>query len=195
MNRTHQVSGWFAPLLTCVAGCTTPIDAASAYTAERYLCGDEHAPEFDSQVEQCREANLRDGSCAGFVNLQGDIDEQHVVVDSNVVRATYAPDGDEENGVKQWQVVVNGRAPYFSFRVTLSGVPLDPGVREAPGGCGRTGGFLSLEARGASDTVPMYFSRCDVNLYTPDEMRIAFSSALGKRGSVDGCFHVFPQIL
>ena len=196
-DRANPISWCIALSLICVVGCETPIDAPSAYTGEQFLCGDEQAAEFDGRVAQCREANLRDKSCAGFVSLKGDIDSRHVVVDSTVFDSTYLGNGwVTSDGAILWQLNFKASSPYFAFRMTVSGMPLDEGTRELPGACRDNQGFLYVEVRGGSDLFPMYFSSCDLKLRTPEEeMRVAFSASLGGRGSATGCFHVFPTVM
>jgi hypothetical protein len=191
------VGWWVTLLLTCVVGCASPIDAPSAYTSEQFLCGDEQAAEFDSQVERCREASLRDGSCSGIVSLKGSVDAQPIVIDSTAGKVTYVEKSGRSDGSggELSELKVYARSPYFDFVLTLLSKPLDLGTGEAPGMCRDPTGFFSIEARGGSDFVPMYFSSCELKLRTPQEMRVVFSAQLRIRGNVDGCFHIFPEII
>jgi hypothetical protein len=196
-DRANPISWCIALSLICVVGCETPIDAPSAYTGEQFLCGDEQAAEFDSQVGRCREASLRDGSCSGIVSLKGAVDAQPIVIDSTAGKVTYVEKSGRSDGSggELSELKVYARSPYFEFILTLLSKPLDLGTGEAPGMCRDPTGFFSIEARGGSDFVPMYFSSCELKLRTPQEMRVIFSAQLRNRGDLDGCFHIFPEII
>jgi hypothetical protein len=195
MTQTDQVRWWVTLLLTCVAGCATPLDAPSAYTNEQFLCGAEQATEFDNQVERCREANLRDGSCSGIASLKGSLDSHSLVIDSTVSHAEHSDRSGKSdgNGGELTETRLLGRTPYFSFTLSVLGRPLDPGTQEASGVCLR--GFFAVEARGGNDNMPIYLSTCDLKLRTPREMWMVFSGDVRLRGNLDGCFYIFPEIL
>jgi hypothetical protein len=196
-DADRPVRWWVTLPLTCVVGCAAPIEAPSAYTSERFLCGDEQAAEFDSQVEWCREASLRDGSCSGIVSLKGSVDSHPIVIDSTAGKVTYVEKSGRTDGRggELSELKVYARSPYFAFGLTLLSQPLDLETPEVPGVCRDPTGFFSLEARGGSDFVPMYFLSCDLRLRTPQAMWVAFSANLRVRGNLDGCFYIFPELL
>src|SRR6185295_13145045 len=61
-------AAWLAAMGIALSHCVQPIDAPAAYSEHEYLCAPEHAAELEALVEQCREAYLRDQSCAGRVS-------------------------------------------------------------------------------------------------------------------------------
>jgi hypothetical protein len=197
MKQNDQACWWVTLSLTCVAGCATPIDAPSAYADQQFLCGAEKAAEFDHQVERCREASLRDGSCSGIVSLNGVLDTYQVVIDATVTQATYSEKTGKSDGSggELSETRVLGHAPYFSFTLSVLSRPLDPGIQEAPGVCRDLRGFLAIEARGGNDNMPMYYSTCDLKLRTPQEIWMVFSADVRLRGNLEGCFHIFPKII
>jgi hypothetical protein len=70
-----------------LARCGDPIDAPSAFSAERCVCGPEHAAEFDALVEECRTLRQTD-VCGGVLSMRGSIDSEDVVMDARVSSAT-----------------------------------------------------------------------------------------------------------
>src|SRR5688500_13881476 len=107
-------------LFISVVGCAAPLEAPSAYTGERFLCGEEHAAEFAALSSTCRDAYLSDGSCEGFASLKGEFDAQPFVVDTPLFQSFY--EFDETRPLTPLTATARGRSPYFTFRLSLEGL-------------------------------------------------------------------------
>jgi hypothetical protein len=186
----------------CLARCVEPIDAPSAFSSEHYLCDEEHAAEFDAQVERCRQDHLRDQSCAGVLSLRGVFDSQPVVLDERVVKATYS-DQVQQNGPTIRVMTINAIAPYFRVRfdsnfsvppeATKSGPVPDTDCSLGGGlSCGSTQ-ILNLEARGGNYLSGLVSAVREIKLETLEEVRVKLSGGLARGGNIDACFHIFPQ--
>lgn len=176
--------------LAALAGCLSPLEAPSAFTGERYLCGPDQRAELDARVEECRQANLRDGSCTGILSLRGVIDSQPVVVDAPTVVATYTimvvPPNDRAR-----DVFVAADAPYFliSLHVNLLIDPTTGSFSDLPDGLNMD--ILNVEARGGNYLSILEDETIDVQVQAGDELRLTFKGRLNRGGSIDGCFHAF----
>jgi hypothetical protein len=183
---------------SAAAGCAAPLDAPPAFSDERYLCGPEHAAEFEALVEECRA--LRESSvCAGVLSLQGNIDSEDVTLDTRLESATFSVyGGDPSVSADLWLVAP---APYFSITLGLlylAAPPLSSLSGQLPDQCltlarpvTATCMLVNVEARGGnylSGVLNMYRT---VELETPSEKRISFSADLVRGGHIDACLHAF----
>jgi hypothetical protein len=169
-----------------IAGCATPLEAPSAYTDERYLCEPQDSAEFDAQVFACRETRLRDGSCAGFMSMQGEIGGQHFVVDSPMYESFYAYDENKPHPLET--LTARARGPYFNFRMTsekLSRVTTEGGTV-----CQISGANLfTLEVRGSSNNQALIVKQCEFERRA-DGLFYSFSARIALGGSLDACAYL-----
>lgn len=181
-----------------LVACAERVDAPSAFTEEQYLCDAEHAAKFDEQVEECREAHLTDGSCAGIVSFQGVIESQPVVVDATLFKAT-SVDNRGPNGSRSRSVGLKAYAPYFLFSLELEQLPVEgfpplpPVPATANAGESNARAFINLEVRSANYLSSLVDEKRDIELGTTEEVRAAISGGLTRGGYIDLCFHAFPE--
>jgi hypothetical protein len=98
------------------AGCAAPLEAPSAYGEERYLCGQEHASEFDAWASACTEVYNASRSCLGVASMKGVSAGEPFAVDSNLV-ASYVPSDTPFMGLEY--ISADGASPYFGFSLSL----------------------------------------------------------------------------
>jgi hypothetical protein len=180
------------------AHCADPIDAPSAFSGERYLCGPEHAAEFEALVEECR--TLRQTSvCGGVLSLRGNIDSEDVILDAHLEPVAFSTLAGDPAISGELNLVA--AAPYFSLKLKLMYFAIPPLTSVSgllPANCAAlptndsgTCFVVNLEARGGnylSSVVNVYRT---VELETVNEKRITFTGDLTRGGYIDGCVHAF----
>lgn len=190
---------WAPAIALCagVIGCADPIDAPSAFSGERYVCGPEHVAEFDALMEECR--TLRQTSvCRGVLSLRGSIDAQDVTVDAHVTSLSVSdwPGGDPEFARA---ISVLAGSPYFNIKLDMNYLAVPPRASisgELPENCALTPTssttcmLLNLEARGGNYLVGMIHVVRTMELETAEEVRTSFSADLARGGHLEGCFQV-----
>jgi hypothetical protein len=203
VKTASAIGLWLAPCCLWLANCIAPLDAPSAFSAAQYLCDPAHAADFAAFVEPCREAHLRDQSCAGVMSFRGVIDSQPIAMDTEVVTAVYV-DKPLADGTVSRAVTLNGFSPYFAFRMDLSNFLAPPAVSRtgpvADNACGSVVGgstcasseLLNLEARGGNYLSQLVSEVRDIRLETADELLVALTADLSRGGDLEGCFDVFP---
>jgi hypothetical protein len=181
------------------AHCADPVDAPPAFSGERYLCGPEHAAEFEALVEDCR--TLRQTSvCGGVLSLRGNIDSEDVTLDGHLGSVEFSSVAGVDPSVSGG-LVLRAPAPYFDLTLNLRYLAVPPltslsgllpaSCATSPSDATETCLIVNLEARGGnylSSTVNVYRT---VELETASERRMSFTGDLVRGGSVDGCFHAF----
>jgi hypothetical protein len=172
------------PLLLGSLQCVEPLEAPSAYAEQRYLCTEEYAGERAALIERCREAFLRDRSCAGVVSFRGNLQSVPVVVESLAETGAFAH---LDSGVPGFRIFVTGRSPYFVYEVKVSDLLDGPGIRRKD-----MGSDLRLNSRQATYRGMMTTFISQVELDTPDEVKFTLSSRLSTNDTFEGCFHLFP---
>jgi hypothetical protein len=170
-----------------VAGCATPLEAPSAYTGERFLCGPEHAAEFAALSSACREAYLLDASCEGFASLRGEFEAQPFVVDTTLAQSFY--EFDETLPTTPLSVNARGHSPYFTFRLSIDGLTEETGesgaVCQAPGAK-----LIGVEVRGSSSQKTLSLKTCEIERL-PDGIYFAVSATFVREaGSLDMCAYL-----
>jgi hypothetical protein len=188
----HGALGWIVIALVCLAGCVAPLSAPSAFTGEKFLCDPEHLPEFDVLMEECRQARLRDQSCAGYVSFRATIDKQPVVVDAPAFLSNYSDYKNAENGVSGRDVFWAAFSPYFrvSLHVNLTRDVATGWLSDAFDGVNLD--ILNLEARGGNYFAVLNGAVRTIQFQAADELRVEFSAHISRGGSIEGCFDVFP---
>jgi hypothetical protein len=178
--------------------CADPIDAPSAFSAERYVCGPEHAAEFDALVEECRV--LRQTSvCRGVLSFRGDIDSEDVTLDTRITSASIGdwPGGDP-NFARTVSVLAS--SPYFSIKLDMNYLAVPPRRSVSgllPDDCGSFEGLtvpcviFNFEARGGNYFSALLNVERVMELEQYPDLRVSFSGDLGRGGRVEGCFHTF----
>jgi hypothetical protein len=167
--------------------CISPIAAPSAVSEEVYLCDAEHQAEFDARLEQCRQANQRDGSCGGLLSFRGIADGQDVVVGvpaTRVARQQQPPD-------PRVGFVLFGTGPYFTFRLAvIDETKAAPGT--ASGTAASNSDFIDFTARGGNYLANFINETREPRVLTADEVGFMFSTDLALGGGhLDGCLDVF----
>jgi len=198
MSRADMVRWSIGVSLMFIVSCVAAVDAPSAYSTEHFLCGDEHAAEFDALVRDCQNDDLGGGSCKGVASLKASIGQQHGVVDAQLFEATVTRDPSEPGSRG---VDARGRSPYYNFNLNL-GITTDTLAdsdvisessevcRGVIRGASRS---LTFEARGSSDVQVFRITSCTVK--APDGAYIAFSGDFVRGGSVEACAYVLPQFV
>lgn len=185
-------------LAVSLAHCANPIDAPSAFSAERYLCGPEHAAEFEAFLQDCRTRGQSE-VCNGILSLRGTIDSEEVVIDTWVDRATPS-DWPGDRGTARAMELLAASA-YFNIKLDvhyLAVPPLTSYSGELPENCSAQPELtfapcmiLNLEARGGNFLSGVATSVRTIELETATEMRASFSGEFARGGHIDGCFHIF----
>jgi hypothetical protein len=190
MKLASTVPGWILALGSGLAGCGDPLYAPSAFSEERYLCDADHRSEFDARVAECRDAYLRDRSCAGLVSFRGTIELQQVVVDSQATLAVIQ-DQMRGGGIVTHALNVWASSPYFGVRLLFVD-PSAPASGEIGGvGSASNSDYIDLEARGGNYLSTWINETRDIEVLSPTEVRFTFSADLTKGGHLDGCLDVF----
>ena len=193
--RVYKVISSICLSAISLAGCAAPLNAPSAYEGERFLCGEEHANEFDALVAECLEANLRGGACEGVASVKVDLTSQHAVVDSPLTSANYGPD--PRDPVMR-AMGVRGVSPYFAYHVnmgiTTASLTAGNVTSEADEICVRPpigSSAVGIEVRGSSDTLAFRLTSCTVN--ARDGLRITFSGDIVRGGTMNACAYIVPR--
>lgn len=179
-----------------LAHCASPVEAPSAFGAERYVCGAENAAEFEALLEECRTPGQSE-VCNGVLSLRGTIDSEEVVLDTWVKSAIPA-DWPGEPGIARTLEVL-AASPYFNIKLDvfyLAVPPLPSPSGQLPMNCATEPELLfapcmiiNLTARGGN-----YFSGVEnvvrtIELESTSEMRASFAGDLARGGHLEGCFH------
>lgn len=182
--------------MVSLAHCAAPVDAPSAFRAERYVCGAEHAAEFETLMDECRTLGQTEG-CNGILSLRGTIDSEDVVVDTWVTSATAADWPGDPHGARTLELL--GASPYFTIKLDVYYLAVPPLTSQSgplPVNCSAqpelTFGpclILNLEARRANYFTGVENVTRTMELESPSEMRASFSGDLARGGRIDGCFH------
>jgi len=190
MTRVGAPFRWISAWLVSVAGCATPLEAPSAYAGERFLCGSEHAAEFQELSAACREAYLGDRSCEGYASLKGESDGQPFVVDAPLFGTYYAFGA--TGPAYALTVSADGLSPYFSFRLQLYGLTRE--VTESGVIVCQTveARLFGIEVRGASDQQAMNLNTCEIERLM-DGVYVSFSARLARGGNIDACAYVIDK--
>jgi hypothetical protein len=180
----------------CLPSCAAPIDAPSAFSGERYLCGPEHQAEFDALVEECR--LLRQTSvCRGVLSVRGSIDSEEVTLDTHLTAATFSDWPGDSAIAREIGLVAPG--PYFTLKANLSyfavpplisvsgALPVNCAVGDAPA---KPCIVVNFEARGGNYLSSVLNVYRTVELEMTQEMRVSFTGDLGRGGHIEGCFHL-----
>jgi hypothetical protein len=184
--------GWRILAATVLVGCAAPLEAPSAYVGERFLCRPEHAVEFDALVDDCRRADLRDGSCDGVASLKVDLTTQHAIIDSQLQIADYSPD--PRDPIMR-SLGGEGKSPYFNFHLSL-GITTDSlsaGGETSPAleACRRPpvgSSTIGFDVRGASDTLAFNMTSCEVS--DADGLRLTYGGDIVRGGTLEVCLFV-----
>jgi hypothetical protein len=186
ITRTRLAIGLLGTSLISLAGCASPLEAPSAYASERFLCEPQDSAEFDAQVSGCRESQLRDGSCVGFVSMKGNLDGQFFVTDAPLFEARYEYDETKPNVVRS--VMIRARSPYFTFRFSTENLTKE--TTESGTVCRTIGANLfNLEARGSSYNETLVFKDCELGPRA-DGFYFSFAANVVAGGNVDACTYL-----
>jgi hypothetical protein len=187
--------------MASLARCGDPIDAPSAFSAERYVCGPEHAAEFEALVEECRTLRQTD-VCGGVLSMRGSIDSEDVVMDARVSSATPF-DWPGDPGIARTLELL-AASPYFNVKLDLQYLAVPPLMSVSgalPENC--AAGplvpdvpciILNLEARGGNYLSGVNNVVRTMELEGMPEVRASFSGDLARGGYIEGCFHVFVRV-
>ena len=204
MTNAGTWGAYLAPWLLWLAGCLSPLQAPSAFSSEVYLCDAENAAALQASIDDCQQRYAQTQSCHGIVSWRGTVDSQSVVVESDIGDARIS-DTPRSDGSISRELALYGSAPYFTFSIDIRefGVPgksttgpvltaecVSPDTAKS---CNV--GILNLEARGGTYLSPINSLVRDVQVDTTAELRVGFSGALARGGSIEGCFDLFlgPQ--
>lgn len=191
-----------------LAGCAMPVENEPVYASQRFLCADELSDELRDEIEDCRDAFERDGSCAGIMSFTGQLEGEAITVESVLESSEFLDLRAEGEGSElRQELKLSGSSPYFSFILSW----LDIGGALDGDGDDRT---LQYGARGSGmTTLEDDFVRAALRMtvggesraFTPregeitsqlqrlDEHAAVFSADFGASGDyLDGCFHAFP---
>jgi hypothetical protein len=181
---------WTSTWLLWVAGCATPLEAPSAYSSERFLCGPEHAAAFAALSSACRETYLRDGSCEGFASLKGEIDGQPFVVDGPLFETSY--ESDETRPRTPLGVNARGSTPYFAFRISISDLARTITTESGTVLPATGSGLFGIEVRGSSNLQTMHVNSCEIEPL-PDGIYVAWSANFARGGTIDVCSYLIAK--
>ena len=169
------------------SGCAAPLEAPSAYASEQFLCGSEHAAEWDALVSACNEHNGAARACAGVVSLRGEIDGETFVANSLLPIAVIAYD--ESKPALAGELLLDGQSSYFKFRVSAEAL-FEETTSGSPGPCGSgSTNLFGMEVRGSSNLQRMNFNHCEL-ASRPSGLYLSFSASFTKGGFLDGCTQV-----
>ena len=189
---------WFGLALSLSSlRCAHRLEAPSAYADQQYLCAEENAAARAALVEQCRDAYIRDKSCAGVGSYRGNIQSVPVVVGTPLDWSQFHTMSDV-GGVTSTSVNLEGRSPYFKFEFTfynVFGMGSDMVVNILPdaGSKKDTTTFIRLESLRANYRSLLESPTYQLQTAASDELvKFSLSTHLNEDGWLDGCFDVFP---
>lgn len=99
-----------------LVACSGPLDSASAYDNEDYLCGTEEA---EARTEECLTAE----DCTGWVSFRGTLQDQAVTVDSDLISADLDLVNVPDLGLVRDSISLSADSPYFTLRWVFSELP------------------------------------------------------------------------
>lgn len=205
-RQTHGLALLLAGLL--LDGCVDPLDQASAYASQRFLCTEDREAEWNELIAACDELFRADASCAGVASFSGELQGQPYVVESLLDDCSVQDVRAEDGALIRDAVRLFGTGPYFGFRVSLEGLggavvaPASPQEPRALDVVGREGAAplydeettleLRVNTRGASLELAAPRGEVVVDRQTTDSQGFRISAELTQGGTLDGCFHVRP---
>jgi hypothetical protein len=168
--------------------CSDPLEAPPAFESERFLCGEENLEAFETELDDCLQARLRnEAACRGVISFRGVIDEQPVIGDAWIVDADVNPSADPNEPP---DIHMRAYAPYFIYSLAFA-------VRSELGMINEVVdsavNFVNLEVRGGNYLVALVDGTIDIQLRTDTELRAALAGNLARGGQLETCFHVFPE--
>jgi hypothetical protein len=172
--------------VSSLAGCAEPLEAPSAYSQERYLCGASSKAEFDAWAEDCRQDYLADGSCLGVASMQGTVDGDPFVIDSRL-SASYTTDAADPFSLGL--INARGASPYSFFYISITSLER---LDERSEFCRTAASLFGLEVRGASFTRRAIIDKCSFEPRA-EGWYVAFTSGLSGGGYLDACLYLLPE--
>ncbi len=180
----------FTVALLLVAACSGPVDPASAYEDEVFLCSDETLGEREARTAECR----RGADCRGWVSFRGTLQAQLVTVDASLLAVEFDLQNAPGVGLARDAITLYGDSPYFRLRWVFSDLPAikdTNGDIESPVSIHNDGGTvessLRLNGGGTSVDLParsgVFRTRWD-NREQVGDAHLDFGSG----NSIDGCF-------
>jgi hypothetical protein len=184
VTRFRNLIGGVIPLLAS-AGCSSALDAPSAYETAQYLCGEAQSAAWSAELDSCRAIRAAGGLCAGVLSFRGIVDEQPVVASIHARTASFV-EIFEPNGNSIRSLRARATAPYFDFSLTI-----DFFADKKPGRPPDSNSNLNFEARGGNYLVGVIPNDVSIQVDTDEEFAFSTQAALSRGGTFEGCFHVF----
>lgn len=178
--RIDWATRWICTLLLGVAGCADPLEAPSAFQEERFLCGPEHAAEFDAWATACRD----DPACPGVGSIKGEFGGQPFVADTTLFNTYYVLDS-----TVLADVGAQGTSPYFEFRISLEMLTRE--IVDGAERCLANSSLFGIEVRGSSGLQALNLKTCQ---FEPrlDGLYLAFTASLPRASFLATCMYFAP---
>jgi hypothetical protein len=170
-------------------GCADPLEAPSAYTGERFLCGSESAAEWNALVSTCVEQNRTERSCRGVTSVRGEHNGESFVADSRLSRAAYQYDAMQPTTLGRTEFA--GESPYFKFIWSTEGLKMDRTPGTSLNCLNASTSLFNMEVRGSSNLLRMNFRSCEF-AESAGSLDLGFSATFAAGGFLDGCVHMTP---
>src|SRR5689334_8436357 len=109
---------WAALASLVGLGCSSALEAPSAYETTQYLCDEPHAQAWTAAIDVCRAEREAGGSCAGVMSLRGVVDGQSILASKRLLSADFSDDP-TTGSEPEHMVRLRARADYSDVTVQL----------------------------------------------------------------------------